>query len=30
MYFLSALTFDVWIAATIAYVILWLEGCRAR
>ena len=30
MYFLSALTFDVWIAATIAYVILWLEGRRAR
>jgi hypothetical protein len=29
MYFLSALTFDVWIAATIAYVIVWLEGRRA-
>lgn len=30
MYLLSALTFDVWIASTIAYVILWLEGRRAR
>lgn len=28
MYLLSALTFDVWIAATIAYVVLWLENRR--
>ena len=28
MYLLSALTFDVWIAATIAYVVLWLEDRR--
>ena len=25
-YLLSALTSDVWIASTIAYVILWPEG----
>jgi hypothetical protein len=30
MYLLSALTFDVWIAATIAYVVLWLENRRSR
>jgi hypothetical protein len=30
MYLLSALTFDVWIAATIAYVVLWLENRRRR
>jgi hypothetical protein len=30
IYLLSSLSFDVWIAATIAYVILWLELRRAR
>jgi len=30
MSLLSALTFDVWIAATIAYVVLWLENRRSR
>jgi hypothetical protein len=30
MYLLSSLTFDVWIAATMAYVVLWLETRRGR
>jgi hypothetical protein len=30
IFLLSSLSFDVWIAATIAYVILWLELRRAR
>jgi hypothetical protein len=30
MYLLSALSFDVWIAGTIAYVVLWLENRRGR
>lgn len=30
IYLLSSLSFDAWIAATIAYVILWLELRRVR
>jgi hypothetical protein len=30
IYLLSSLSFDAWIAATIAYVIWWLELLRAR